>query len=66
MSALTINSWIEQFKARFDQRELSYMTVHRAKIVLQVKDMETGEIHLHELEYQSKDAVQLILSKTCK
>lgn len=66
MNALTINSWIEQFKARFDQRELSYMTVHRAKIVLQVKDKETGEIHLHELEYQSKDAEKLMIKLVSK
>ncbi len=61
MSQITLNDWIEQFKARFDERALKYMTAHKAKIFLQLKDKETGEIHVHQLEYQSKDAEHLTI-----
>lgn len=61
MNAPTVNQWIEQLKGRFDERELNYMRAHKAKIFLQVKDLETGEIHLHELDYVSKDAENLIV-----
>ena len=59
MNALTLNEWIDQFKSRFDERELKYMAAHKARIVLQLKDKETGEIHLHKLDYQSKDAEEV-------
>jgi hypothetical protein len=59
MESLSLNEWIEQLRARFDQRTLSYMSVHKAKIALQLKDKETGEIHLHQLDYESKDAEHL-------
>jgi hypothetical protein len=59
MESLSLNEWIEQLRARFDQRALSYMSVHKAKIALQLKDKETGEIHLHQLDYESKDAEYL-------
>ena len=61
MSQITLNDWIEQLKGRFDERELKYMTAHEAKIFLQLKDKETGEIHLHQLEYQSKEAEHLTI-----
>ncbi len=61
MSPITLNDWIEQLKARFEERELKYMTAHKAKIFLQLKDKETGEIHLHELEYESKEAEHLTI-----
>ena len=63
MSQITLNDWIEQLKGRFDERELKYMTAHKAKIFLQLKDKETGEIHVHQLEYQSKEAEHLTISK---
>ena len=59
MKAITLDEWIEQFKSQFDERGLRYMSVHKAKIALQLKDKETGEIHLHQLDYQSKDAEHL-------
>ncbi len=61
MNAITLNDWIEQLKARFDERELRYMTTHKAKIFLQLKDQETGELHLHKIEYQSKEAEHLTI-----
>ena len=61
MSSITLNDWIEQFKGRFDERALKYMTAHKAQIFLQLKDKETGEIHVHELEYQSQEAESLTI-----
>lgn len=61
MTAPTLRTWMKQFESRFDERELTYMTVHKARIVLQMKDMETREIHLHELVYKSKEAEHLSL-----
>lgn len=66
MNVLSLNEWIEQLRARFDQRTLSYMAVHKAKITLQLKDKETGEIHLHQLDYESKDAEHLRLASISK
>jgi hypothetical protein len=43
----TLSDWIDQLKSRFNERELKYMTAHRAR---------TGEIHLHDIDYQSKEA----------
>jgi len=63
MNAITLDEWIEKFRSRFGERELKYMTAHKAKIQLQLKDKETGEIHLHELSYQSKDAEQPVVIK---
>lgn len=63
MSAMTLDEWMEKFRSRFGERELKYMTAHKAKIQLQLKDKETGEIQLHELSYQSKDAEQLVVIK---
>ena len=56
MKTITLNDWIEHLRARFNERELRYMVAHKAKIYLQLKDTETGEIHLHEVEYQSKES----------
>ena len=59
MQITTLNEWIDELRARFDDRERLYMSVQKAKIVLQLKDQETGEFHLHNLDYQSKDAQDL-------
>jgi len=61
MNAISLNDWIEQFKARFDERDLKYMTAHKAEMVVQLKDKETGEIHLHKLSYRSKEAEDLAM-----
>ena len=58
----TLNEWIQDFKDRFDNRELKYMTVHKAMIQIQLKDAETGEIVLHNFEYASKDAENLTVA----
>jgi len=57
----TLAIWFEELRGKFDGRELNYLTVHKAKIILQLKDNETGEIHLHNLEYAAKDAQNLVL-----
>ena len=57
----TLTIWFEELKGRFDGRELNYLSVHKVKITLQLKDNETGEIHLHNLEYVANDAQNLVL-----
>ena len=57
----TLAIWFEELKEKFEGRELNYLTVHKAKIILQLKDNETGEIHLHNLEYVANDAQNLAL-----
>jgi len=61
MHVLTISEWMEKFRSRFNERELTYMTVHKARIILQLKDKETGEVHFHELDYRSKEAENLTI-----
>ena len=61
MKIITLSDWIEQLKARFDERALKYMSAQKAKIYLQLKDAETGEIHLHKFEYEAKKADHLRL-----
>ena len=56
---MTLGTWIDQFRARFNERELTYMKAHKAEIALQLKDPETGQIHLHKLTWQAKEAEDL-------
>jgi len=58
---MTLRAWIKQFEEQFKERELDYMTVHKASIAAQLKDAETGNLHLHNLKYTAKDAAQLSL-----
>lgn len=59
----TLSEWILEFQNRFDERELRYMTVHKAMIQIQLKDAETGQIELHDVEYQAADAETLKVSR---
>lgn len=58
---VSLRDWIKQFEKQFSGRELDYMTVHKASIAAQLKDTETGNLHLHNLTYKAKDAVDLTL-----
>ena len=58
----TLAVWFDELKEKFDGRELNYLAVHKAKIMLQLKDNETDEIQLHNLEYMAKDAQNLVRS----
>ncbi len=58
---VSLREWIKQFEKQFSGRELDYMTVHKASIAAQLKDSETGNLHLHNLTYKAKDAVDLTL-----
>lgn len=58
---MTLREWIKQFEAQFSARELEYQTVHKASIAAQLKDTETGNLHLHHLTYKAKDAADLTL-----
>lgn len=59
--SVSLREWIKQFEKQFSGRELDYMTVHKASIAAQLKDTETGNLHLHNLTYKAKDAVDLTL-----
>ena len=59
--SVSLREWIKQFEKQFSGRELDYMTVHKASIAAQLKDPETGNLHLHNLKYKAKDAVELSL-----
>jgi hypothetical protein len=58
---MTLKEWIKQFEEQFSERELEYQTVQKASIAAQLKDSETGNLHLHNLTYKAKDAVDLTL-----
>ena len=58
---MSLREWIKHFEKQFSERELDYMTVHKASIAAQLKDSETGNLHLHNLKYTAKDAVNLSL-----
>ena len=60
-----MREWIKQFEEQFSERELEYQTVHKASIAAQLKDSETGNLHLHNLTYKAKDATDLVI-KTFK
>ena len=62
--SVSLREWIKQFEKQFSGRELDYMTVHKASIAAQLKDPETGNLHLHNLKYTAKDAVKLALLRS--
>ena len=61
---MTLREWIKQFEKQFSDRELKCMVVHKAKIAAQLKDTETGNLHLHNLKYTAKDAIKLSLLRS--
>jgi hypothetical protein len=60
-SIMTLQEFMKEFLNRFDKREAEYMRVHKVKVLLQLKDLETNNIELHEVEYTHKDAENLTL-----
>jgi len=56
---MKLRNWIRQFEEQFRDRELDYMEVHKANISAQLLDTETGRIHLHQLEFKAKNALDL-------
>ena len=58
---MSLREWIKQFEKQFSERELDYMTVHKASIATQLKDSETGNLHLHNLTYKAKDGTDLVI-----
>lgn len=55
--------WIEDWKRQYDARELEYMEVQKVLIQLQLKDKETGEIHLRYSNYKAKQAQNLVIKE---
>lgn len=53
---MTLTTWFGELAAQFDNREKSYMTIHHARLQVQIKDAETGLIELHDLRYSAKGA----------
>ena len=60
---MKLRDWIENWKAQYDPRELEYMEVQKALIQVQLKDRETGQIHLQNSNYKDKQAENLIIQK---
>lgn len=58
---MNLKEWTDSFLNRFDKREIEFMKVHKATILLQLKDPETNNIELHKLEYIHKDAENLTI-----
>ncbi len=58
---MNLREWIKQFEKQFSDRDLDYMSVHKASLAAQLKDAETGNLHLHNLKYTAKDAIELSL-----
>ncbi|MFA5167600.1 MAG: hypothetical protein WC530_03615 [Candidatus Omnitrophota bacterium] len=58
---MNLREWIKQFEKQFSDRDLDYMSVHKASLAAQLKDAETGNLHLHNMKYTAKDAVDLSL-----
>ena len=58
---MNLREWIKQFEKQFSDRDLEYMSVHKASLAAQLKDAETGNLHLHNMKYTAKDAVDLSL-----
>lgn len=50
----SLQSWIKDLADNFSEQELKYGAVHKAKLILQVEDCDTREMHLHNLKYTSK------------
>lgn len=57
------SQFAESLTKRFNQHELG-LVVHKAEIRLQLKNLENGEIELHEITYTAKDAVNLEVKRT--
>ena len=58
---MKLREWIKHFEKQFSDRDLDFLTVHKASLAAQLKDTETGNLHLHNMKYTAKDAVELSL-----
>ena len=59
---MKLREWIINWQEQYDARELEYMEVSKVLIQVQLKDRETGEIHITNSEYKAKNCENLILS----
>ena len=55
--------WIEDWKCQYDARELEYMEVQKVLIQIQLKDKETGQIHIQNSTYTDKKAENLVIKE---
>lgn len=60
---MNINKWLKEAKEKLDREELEHLAVHKGKIQLQLKNLFTGEIEIHEFTYTSKEAQNLIIKE---
>ena len=60
---MKLKEWIEDWKAQYDARELEYLEVQKVMIQLQLKDKETGEIHLQNSSYIDKKLAENLTIK---
>ena len=61
---MLLREWIKQFEDQFNERGLDYRTVHKASIAAQLKDTETGNLHLHNLKYKAREAAELSIGQS--
>ena len=59
---MNIDKFCEDLKKQFNHLEINYLDVQKAEVRFQLRNPETGELHLHKLEYKSKDAVNLVIN----
>ena len=50
-----LQSWLKDLADNFSKQELQYGAVHKAKLILQVENCVTEEIHLHNLKYEARE-----------
>lgn len=55
---MSINDWMEELKSQFDADDWPCV-VDKAQIKIQLLNEKTGEVHLHEFDYQRKGALNL-------
>ena len=58
---MKLREWIKHFENQFSDRDLELLTVHKVSLAAQLKDTETGNLHLHNMKFTAKDAIGLSL-----
>jgi hypothetical protein len=60
---MKIKEWMKEAQNKLEKEELGHLEVKKAKIQLQLKNITTGEIEIHEFDYIAKDAENLKLQE---
>lgn len=60
---MKLKDWVDDWKKQYSARELEYMEVQKALIQIQLKDKETGEMHIQNSTYKDKQAEDLVIKE---